>query len=59
MVKMLIVLISTMSYLQVFLLKNVSSKDISIHAKLHKHSFNNKLTNDIVSFEQLTPGVFK
>ena len=38
MVKMFIVLVSTMSYLQVFLLKNVSSKDISIHAILHEHS---------------------
>ena len=34
MVKMFIVLVSTMSYLQVFLLKNVSSKDISKLEKL-------------------------
>ena len=70
MVKMLTDLVSTISNLQVFLLKNVSSfckcksysnffrKNISIYAIFKDQSFNNTLTNDIVSFEQLGPGIF-
>ena len=65
MVKILTVL-STISNSQVFLLKNVSSfckcksyshffsKNISI---FNDQSFNDTLTNDIVSFEQLGPGL--
>ena len=33
------------------------SKNISINAIFNDQSFNNMLTNDIVSFEQLGPGV--
>ena len=32
------------------------SKNISIYAIFNDQSFNNTLTNDIVSFEQLGPG---
>ena len=69
MVKMLTVLVSTISNSQVFLLKNVSSfckcksyshcfsKNISAYAILVDHQrFNDMLTNNIVSFEQLGPG---
>ena len=64
MVKMLTVLVSTISNSQVFLLKNVSSfckcksyphffsKNISVYA-----IFNDQRSNDIVSFEQLGPGL--
>ena len=63
MVKMLIVLVSTISNSQEFLLKNVSSfcicksyshffsKNISANAIFNVQSFNEMLTNDIVSFE--------
>ena len=67
---MLTVLGSTISNLQVFLLKkkvssfckcksysHFFSKNISVHAIFNDQSFNDKLTNDIVSFEQLGPGV--
>ena len=67
-VKMLIILVSTISNSQVFLLKkNVSSfckcksyshffsKNISVYAIFNDQSFNDTLTNDIVSFEQLDP----
>ena len=66
-VKMLTVLVSTISNSQVFLLKKVSSfckwksyshffsKNISIYAILNDQSFNDMLTNDIISFEQLGP----
>ena len=66
MVKMLTVLISTISNSQVFLpKKNVSSfckcksyshlfsRTISIYAVFNNQSFNDTLTNDIVSIEQL------
>ena len=66
MVKMLVVLVSTISYSQVFLLKkNVSSfckcksyshflsKNISEYAIFNDQSFNNMLTKNIISFEQL------
>ena len=67
MVKMLTVLVSTISNSQVFLLKNVSSickcksyshffsKNISICSIFNDQSFNDTLANDIVSFEQLGP----
>ena len=66
-VKMLTVLVTTISNSQVFLLKNVSSfckfksysrfccKNISVYAIFNDQSFNDTLTNDIVSFEQLGP----
>ena len=65
---MLNVLVSTISNAQVFLLKNVSSfckcksyshffsKNISIYVIFNDQTFNDTLTNDIVSFEQLGPG---
>ena len=68
MVKMLTVLVSTISNSQVFLLKKCElflqmqklltffSKNISIFAIFNDQSFNDTLTNDIVSFEQLAPG---
>ena len=69
-VKMLTVLVSTISNSQVFLLKkNVSSfckcksyshffsKHFSIYAIFNDQSFNATLTNDILSFEQLGPDV--
>ena len=49
-IKMLNVLVSTISNSQVFLLKNVSSFCI-----FNDQSFNNTLTNDFISFEQLGP----
>ena len=54
MVKMIIVLVS------ISLLKNVSSfcKWKHISAIFNDQSFNNTLTNDIISFEQLGPGNF-
>ena len=66
--QMLSVLVSTISNSQVFLLKNVSSFfkckiklltffsiNISIYAIFNSQSFNDMLTNNIVSFEQLGP----
>ena len=71
MVKMLTVLVSTIPNSQVFLLKkNVSSfckcksyshffsKNINVYALSNDQSFNDWLTNDIVSFEQLGPEYF-
>ena len=71
MVKMLTVLVNTISNSLVFLLKkNVSSfckcksfshffsKNISVYAIFNDQSFNDMLTNDIVSFEQLGPGYY-
>ena len=69
MVKILPGLVSTISNSQLCLLKNVSnvafanakathiffSKNISIYAIFNDQSFNDTLTNDIVSFEQLGP----
>ena len=69
MVKKLTLLVSTISNSQVFLLKNVSSfckcksyshffsKNISVYAIFEDQRFNGTLTNDIVSFEQLGPGL--
>ena len=68
MVKILTVLVSTIPNSQVFLLKNVSSfckcksyshffsKNISIYVIFNDQSFNDTLTNNIISFEQLGPG---
>ena len=62
-VKMLTVLVTTISNSQVFLQKNVSSfckcksysnifsKNISLYAVFNDQSFNDTLTNDIFSFE--------
>ena len=71
MVKMLTVLVNTISNLQVFLLKkNVSSfckcksyshfisKNICVYAIFNYQNFNDTLTNDIVSFVQLGPGLW-
>ena len=49
---MLTVLVSTISNSQLFLLK----KMCNVYAIFNNQSFNNTLTNDIVSFEQLGPG---
>ena len=66
-VKMLTVLVSTMSSSQVFLLKKmwnakathiIFSKTISIYAIFNDQSFNNTLTNDIISFEQPGPDMY-
>ena len=62
-VKMLRVPVNTQSYSQVFLLKNANaktthiffSKNISVYAIFNGQIFNDMLTNDIVSFEQLGP----
>ena len=68
-VKMLTVLVSIISNSQVFLLKKCEqllqmqsyshffSKNIRICSMFNDQSFNDTLTNDIVSFEQLGPGV--
>ena len=64
MVKMLTDLVSTVSNSQVFLLKKCKSyshfigKNISIYAIYNDQSFNDMLTNHIVSFEQLDPVVY-
>ena len=70
MVILLTVLVSTIFNSQVFSLKNVSSfckcksyshffsKNINVYAIFNDQSFNNTLANDIVSFEQLGPGLF-
>ena len=34
------------------------SKNVSVYAIFNDQSFNNTLTNNIVSFEQLGPGIF-
>ena len=59
--------VSIISNSQLFLLKKVSSfckcksyshfrsKNISVYAIFNDQSFNNTLTNDFVSFEQLSP----
>ena len=36
----------------------LSRKNISIYAIFNDQSFNKMLTNDIISFEQLGPGIF-
>ena len=59
-VKMFTVLVSTISNSQVFLLKNLScffSKNIGLCTIFNDQSFNATLTNDIVNFKQLDPGL--
>ena len=68
---MLTVLVRIISNPQVFLLKSVSSfckcksyshffqQNISIYAIFNDQNFNNTLTNDIISFEQLGPGAMQ
>ena len=65
MVKMLTVQVSTIFNSQVFLLKKSEklltfsfSRNISIYAIFNDQSFNDMLTSDIVSFEQLGPDIF-
>ena len=64
---MLTVLVSTISNSQVILLKKKSemqkllaffSKNISVYAVFYNQNFNDTLTNDIVSFQQLGPVYF-
>ena len=61
-VKLLTALVSTISNSQVFLLKKkathiFSSKILAyVPYQMIKKSFNNMLTNDIISFEQQGPG---
>ena len=69
MVKMLTVLVRTISNSQLFLLKNVNSfckcknyshffnKNICKYAIFNDRRINDALTNNIVSFEQLGPEV--
>ena len=59
-VKMLTVLVSTISNSQVFLLKKCLlifffNKNISVYAIFNVQSFNDTLTNNMVSFEQPGP----
>ena len=61
-VKMLTVLVSIIFNSQLFLLKKCKSsshfffsKNNSLYAIFNGHSFNDTLTNDIISFEQLGP----
>ena len=70
-IKMLTILVSTISNSQIFLLKKMwvafanakathiffSAKNISIYAIFNDQSFNDTLSNDIVSFEKLDPGL--
>ena len=62
MVKMLTVLVSTISNPQVLLLKKAThiffSNNISVYAMFNDQSFNNMLTNDIISLEQLGPDLY-
>ena len=62
-VKMLTVLLSTISSSQVFLLKNVNSffkcKNITVYGLFNDQSFDDVLTKDIVSFERLGPDLLK
>ena len=70
MVKMYYVLVSTISNSQVFLLKKCEyfckcksyshffSKNISVFSIFNDQSFNDTLTNYIVSFEQLGPDIY-
>ena len=60
---MLTVLVRRISNSQVFLLKKCEkllhffSKNNSLYAVFNDQSFNDTLTNDIVCFEQMGPGV--
>ena len=51
MVKILTVLVSTISNSQLFLLR----KNISLYAIINDQSFEDMLTNNIIGFEQLGP----
>ena len=65
---MLTVLVSKISHSHIFLLKNVNSfcksychffsKNFKAYAIFHDQSFNDTLTNDVVSFEQLGPDIY-
>ena len=63
-VKRLTGLVSTISYLQLFLLKKVNAKathiffrqNISVYAIFDDQRFNDTLTNNIISFEKLGLG---
>ena len=57
MVKMLSVLVSMISNLNAKATHIFFSKNISVYAILNDQRFNNMLTNNIVSFEQLGPDV--
>ena len=62
MVKMLTVLVSTISISKVFLLKNVTThfffrKNINVHTIFNNQSFIDILTNNIIILEQLSPGL--
>ena len=60
-VKILAVLGSTVSYSQLFCCKGYSyfffNKNISVFAIFYHQNFNGTLTNDIVLFKQLGPGL--
>ena len=65
-VKMLTVLVSIISNSQIFLVKKCEyllqitfffTKNISVYAIFNDQSFNDTLTNDIVSFEQMGPAL--
>ena len=43
--------------MDIFAKKHIFSKYISVYVIFNDQSFNDTLTNDIVSFEQLGPGV--
>ena len=71
MVKMLTVLVTTISNLQVFLLKknlcsfckcksytHFFSKNISVYAIFNYQNFNDTFANGIISFEQLGPALW-
>ena len=60
-VKMLTVLVSTISYSQVFLLNKFEFlfQNINIYAIFNDQSFNDTLTKDTASFEQLGPDLFR
>ena len=47
-----------MQKLLTFFSKNICSKNICVYAIFDDQTFNHSLTNDIVSFEQLGPGLF-
>ena len=65
MVKMLTVLVSKLSYSQVLLLKKCesysqfSAKILVYMPYFNYQNFNDTLTNDVISFEQLGPGFQK
>ena len=63
MIKILTILVSTISNSQVLLLKmqkllTFFSNNISVYAMLNDQSCDDTLTNDIVNFEQLGPAFY-